>query len=242
MMKYGLIGRNLAHSFSKTFFEAKFKREGLSNSTYANIEIKEINDFKAEFLKKSFKGLNVTIPYKEAVIPFLDSLTKEADKIGAVNTIEIKEGKLIGHNTDHLGFHNSIKPFLENTMERALILGTGGASKAVVYALESIGLDCLTVSRNPKDHQLSYSELNEYVFKHHLLIVNCTPVGTSPNIADCPQIPYEFINESHLVVDLIYNPNETLFLTKAKQQKARILNGKAMLMHQAEEAWLIWNS
>ena len=242
MMKYGLLGRNLAHSISKTFFEAKFKREGLTNFSYLNIQLEEINDFKTLLLKESFNGLNVTIHYKEAVIPFLDSLTKEAEKIGAVNTIEFKAGKLIGHNTDHLGFHNSIKPFLENTMERALILGTGGASKAVVYALESIGIDCLTVSRNPKDMQLSYSDLNEYVFKHHLLIVNCTPVGTSPNIADCPQIPYKFINENHLVVDLIYNPNETLFLTKAKQEQARILNGKAMLMHQAEEAWKIWNS
>jgi len=241
-MKYGLLGRNLAHSFSKTFFEAKFKREALTNFSYVNIQLEEIEDLKTLLIKESFNGLNVTIPYKESVIPFLDSLTKEAEKIGAVNTIEFKDGKLIGHNTDHLGFHNSIKPFLENTMERALILGTGGASKAVVYALENIGIDCLTVSRNPKEHQLSYSELNEYVFKHHLLIVNCTPVGTSPNIGDCPQIPYGFINENHLVVDLIYNPTETLFLTKAKQQQARILNGKAMLMHQAEEAWGIWNS
>ena len=187
-------------------------------------------------------GLNVTIPYKKSIIPYLDSLSSEAEEIGAVNTIVFSKGKLTGHNTDHIGFQNSIKPFLENSMERALILGTGGASKGVIYALTKIGIDCLSVSRNPKEDQLSYNDLNEYVFKHHLLIVNTSPVGMYPNSNQSPEIPYQHLTKEHLLVDLIYNPSETLFLKNGKKQGARILNGEAMLNHQAEAAWAIWNS
>ncbi|MEZ7838312.1 MAG: shikimate dehydrogenase [Flavobacteriales bacterium] len=242
MKHFGLVGFDLKHSFSVSFFEDKFKRDGILNTSYKNFELSEISDFSDLLQNNSFSGLNVTIPYKESIIPFLDSLSSEAKSIGAVNTIEFKEGKLIGHNTDHIGFHNSIKPFLENTMERALILGTGGASKAVIYALTKIGIDCLSVSRKPKENQLSYEDLNEYVFKHHLLVVNTTPLGTSPNINECPEIPYKYLTEKHLLVDLVYNPSETLFLKKGKKQNATILNGNAMLIHQAEAAWAIWNS
>tara|TARA_B110001469_G_scaffold80362_1_gene76027 strand:- start:506 stop:1234 length:729 start_codon:yes stop_codon:yes gene_type:complete len=242
MKTYGLIGEKLGHSFSKNFFEEKFKRSGILNTSYLNFELDHINELIGLLNTKSISGLNVTIPYKESVIPYLNALSKEAKAIGAVNTIVFKSGKLIGHNTDHIGFKNSIKPFLENTMDRALILGSGGASKAVVYALESIGLDCLVVSRTPKKDELSYKDINEFVLKHHLLIVNTTPLGTAPNINECPKIPYAFITKKHLVVDLIYNPCESLFLKKAKAQKAEILNGQSMLIHQAEEAWSLWNS
>lgn len=242
MKTYGLIGEKLGHSFSKNFFEEKFKRSGILNTSYLNFELDHINELIGLLNTKSISGLNVTIPYKESVIPYLNALSKEAKAIGAVNTIVFKSGKLIGHNTDHIGFKNSIKPFLENTMDRALILGSGGASKAVVYALESIGLNCLVVSRTPKKDELSYKDINEFVLKHHLLIVNTTPLGTAPNINECPKIPYACITEKHLVVDLIYNPSESLFLKKAKAQKAAILNGQSMLIHQAEEAWSLWNS
>ena len=240
MKKYGLLGKKLDHSFSKQYFESKFSKEGVSNCSYQNYPLSSISEFQSLVNSNHFSGLNVTIPYKESIIPFLDSLSLEAEKIGAVNTIEFKNGQLIGHNTDHIGFHNAIKPFLENTMERALILGTGGAAKAVIYALEKIGIQCLSVSRTPKGNQLAYVDLNEYVLKHHLLIVNTTPLGTSPNTNECPDIPYKHLTEKHFLVDLVYNPSETLFLKKGLEQNAIVLNGKVMLIHQAEEAWKIW--
>lgn len=242
MKQYGLIGKTLGHSFSKSYFEAKFHKENIQNNSYENFPLESIEEFKRLVDKHSFAGINVTIPYKVSIISLLDELSEDAKSIGAVNTVQFKNDRLIGHNTDHIGFHNSLKPFLENTMERALILGTGGASKAIVYALEKIGIQCLCVSRTPKRNQMSYEEVNEFVLKHHLLIVNTTPLGTSPNINECPNIPYEHITAGHLLVDLIYNPEETLFLKKGKEKRAKILNGKSMLIHQAEEAWKIWNS
>lgn len=242
MKQFGLIGKSLSHSFSKIYFENKFQSESDISSSYQNFPLERIDDFKTLLGEVNLSGLNVTIPYKETIIPFLDEMTVEAKAIGAVNTIQFKNGKIIGHNTDYIGFHNSIKPFLESTMECALILGTGGASKAVVYALERIGIKCLCVSRSPIKNQLSYDELNEFVIKYHLLIINTTPLGTSPNITECPTIPYQFIGEKHLLVDLVYNPEETLFLKKGKEKRAMILNGKSMLIHQAEAAWKIWNS
>jgi len=242
MKQFGLIGKTLDYSFSKSYFENKFSTEHINNAAYSNFPLKSIQEFKSLIKKITFKGLNVTIPYKSSIIPFLDELSEEAKSIGAVNTIHFKNNKLIGYNTDYLGFHNAIKPFLQNTMEQALILGTGGASKAVVYALEKIGIKCLCVSRLPNEQQLNYEELNDLVIKHHLLIVNTTPLGTAPNINECPDIPYQFITEQHLLVDLVYNPEETLFLRKGRKNLANILNGKSMLIHQAEEAWKIWNS
>jgi len=241
MKHFGLIGKSLSHSFSKTFFENKFRKESITNTTYNNFPLENIEDFSSLLNRTDLFGLNVTIPYKTAIIPFLDELSTEAKAIGAVNTLQFKENKIIGHNTDHIGFHNSIKPFLDNTMERALILGTGGASKAVIYALEQIGVVCLCVSRNPKEDQLSYKDVSELVIKHHLLIVNTSPLGTSPNIHEYPNIPYQFITDKHLLVDLVYNPEETPFLKKGKEKRAAILNGKSMLIHQAEAAWRIWN-
>lgn len=242
MKQFGLIGKTLGHSFSKSYFENKFEKEGVKNTSYDNFPLETIDEFKTLIKEHSFCGINVTIPYKVSVIPMLDELSEEVKEIGAVNTIQFIKGKLVGFNTDYLGFHNSLKPFLENTMEKALILGTGGASKAVVYALEKIGISCTCVSRKPQKDQLSYKDLNELAIKHHLLIINTTPLGTSPDLDQCPDIPYEFISEKHLLMDLIYNPSETLFLKKGKQNGANILNGKSMLIHQAEEAWKIWHS
>ena len=242
MKQYGLIGKTLDHSFSKSYFENKFITEHIQNASYSNFPLESIEEFKSLIKKKTFSGLNITIPYKTSIIPFLDELSEEAKSIGAVNTIHFKNDKLIGYNTDYIGFLNSIKPFLKNTMEQALILGTGGASKAVVFALKKIGIKCLCVSRRPNEQQLNYDQLNDLVLKHHLLIVNTTPLGTSPNINECPNIPYQYITEKHLLVDLVYNPEETLFLKKGRKNLANILNGKSMLIHQAEEAWKIWNS
>ena len=242
MKQYGLIGKTLDHSFSKSYFENKFSTEHIQNASYSNFPIESIEEFKSLIKKTSISGLNITIPYKTSIIPFLDELSEEAKSIGAVNTILFKNDQLIGYNTDYIGFHNAIKPFLKNTMEQALILGTGGASKAVVYALEKIGIKCLCVSRFPNEQQLNYDQLNDLVLKHHLLIVNTTPLGTTPNINECPDIPYQFITEQHLLVDLVYNPEETLFLKKGRKNLANTLNGKSMLIHQAEEAWKIWNS
>ena len=242
MKQYGLIGKTLDHSFSKSYFENKFIAQHIQNASYSNLPLESIDEFKSLIKKKTFSGLNITIPYKTSIIPFLDELSEEAKSIGAVNTIHFKNDKLIGYNTDYIGFLNAIKPFLKNTMEQALILGTGGASKAVVFALKKIGIKCSCVSRFPNEQQWNYDQLNDLILKHHLLIVNTTPLGTIPNINECPNIPYQYITEKHLLVDLVYNPEETLFLKKGRKNLANILNGKSMLIHQAEEAWKIWNS
>jgi shikimate dehydrogenase len=256
LQSFGLIGYPLSHSFSKKYFTEKFEKEQLTDLTYHLFPIETIDEL-PELLKKNpdLKGLNVTIPYKESVIPFLDELHETAKEIGAVNCIKIIQDeskpdgkKLIGYNTDAFGFRQSIKPFLETQHERALILGTGGASKAVHYILKSIGIDCYFVTRQKIiDNQLvtknefSYEELNEYVIAAFKLIVNTTPVGTYPNVTDAPAIPYEFITPNHLLYDLVYNPPETEFLKKGKKMGAATVNGLSMLHQQAEEAWRIWN-
>ena len=242
MKQFGLIGKSLGHSFSKSYFESKFDKEKINNAVYSNFPLKSIKEFETLINQYSFSGLNVTIPYKISVIPFLDELSEEVKSIGAVNTIKFKNQKLIGYNTDYIGFCNAIKPYLKNSMEHALILGSGGASKAVVFALEKIGIKCLCVSRFPDEEQLGYEQLNKLILKYHLLIVNTSPIGTTPNINQCPNIPYQFISSQHLLVDLVYNPEETLFLKKGRKNLANTLNGKSMLIHQAEEAWKIWNS
>lgn len=189
-------------------------------------------------------GLNVTIPYKEEIIPFLDELASEAEQIGAVNTIKFEEdGRLIGHNTDAFGFHQSIKPFLRGDCHRALILGTGGASKAVAYSLEGLGIDCFFISRNPNgDREYSYTDINDHMVNTMGLIVNTTPLGTSPNVDQCPDFPFDLLSEKQHVYDLIYNPEKTKFLELAEAQGASIQNGYQMLIHQAEKAYQIWNS
>lgn len=240
MKKYGLIGESLGHSFSKSFFETYFEKEGL-DASYTNLEIASI-DVVSSILSKDFNGLNVTIPYKESIIPYLDELSEEAEKIGAVNTIQFVDGKTIGHNTDAFGFHQSVKPFLSNQHERAIILGTGGASKAVEYALNSIGVDVIFISRKPNgSNQFGYAEINSHMLKACKMIVNCTPVGTFPNVNDLIELPFECLTENHLVVDLVYNPPQTQLLLKAEERGAIALNGYSMLKEQALKAWSIWN-
>jgi len=240
MKNYGLLGKSLGHSFSKSFFESYFKKNGI-DAIYSNIELSTIKEI--EEIGDSFNGLNVTIPYKEEVIQYLDDISDEARQIGAVNVVQFVGGKKIGHNTDAFGFHQSIKPFLTNKHERAIILGTGGASKAVEYVLKQIGLDVIFISRTPcGENQFGYDDINEHMLKACKLIVNTTPVGTYPEIDDCVPFPFEFISEDHLVVDLIYNPSKTTFLRKSEEQHASIINGETMLKQQALKSYEIWNA
>lgn len=242
MRKFGLIGKRLDYSFSKTFFTEKFSNEGLSDS-YENIELPTPELLEKVIREDGFSGLNVTIPYKEAVIPFLDDLSEEARAIGAVNTIVFNDGKAIGHNTDAFGFHQSIKPFLTNLHERALILGTGGASKAVAHVFRSIGLDVFFISRNPEGtNEFSYDQINDHMVRACKVIVNCTPVGTFPDVNNSPEFPFHYLTEEHLVIDLIYNPEKTRFLQESEAKGAAILNGKSMLLEQALRAWELWNN
>lgn len=244
MKLYGLIGHPLTHSFSKKYFEDKFKKENIIDCEFELFDIPSIDGLSAILEKhNNLKGLSVTIPYKEMVMDYLDEIDANAKKIGAVNAIKIENNQLIGYNTDYFGFKQSLKPFIEISQERALILGTGGASKAVYHALNSLNINCLFVSRNPKsDNEISYEEVNEYVLKHHQIIVNTTPIGTFPKIDEKPNIEYSFITSKHLLYDLVYNPAETQFLKEGKQRGAMVLNGLQMLQLQAEEAWKIWNS
>ena len=240
MLKFGLLGRSLGHSFSKSFFTNYFVTNHI-DAIYENIEIENIEDF-TNVLKQNFSGLSVTTPYKEEVIPFLDGLDDVAKDIAAVNAIVIKNGKSIGFNTDAYGFQQSIKPFLSNKHERCMIFGTGGSSKAVSYVLKTLGIDVIFISRNPKlKNEFSYEEVNDNMINACKLVVNCTPVGTFPNIDAQIDIPYQSLTRSHLVVDLIYNPQKTKLLEKAEQAGAMILNGESMLRHQALKSWEIWN-
>lgn len=241
---FGLIGKSLGHSFSKKYFEEKFQKENLAGYTYSNFELPSIDGLRSLLISNpELKGLNVTIPYKESVIPFLDRLEEDAGLIGAVNCILIESGKLTGYNTDAYGFAQSIKPFLDNTHERALVLGTGGASRAVAYALKKIGLEVFFASHSPKKNEqtLSYTEINERVMQGFKLIINTTPLGMVPNEDTCPNLPYHLFEPHHLAYDLIYNPAETLFLRKAKARGAKTINGLSMLQLQAEKNWEIWN-
>lgn len=245
MRKFGLIGKNIDYSFSKAFFSAKFKAENIKDATYINFDIENVTDFPSILNNNSdLKGLNVTIPYKELIIPYLDKLDKRARKIGAVNTIKFtKKGYLKGYNTDYFGFKESLIPQLRPHHKSALILGTGGASKAIAYALNKINIEYHFVSRQSSGKvPLTYNSLTLEDIKKHTIIINCTPIGTFPNIEACPKIPYEALSEDHLLFDLIYNPKVTQFLKMGKQKKATTVNGLEMLKLQADKAWRIWNS
>ena len=241
---FGLLGKNIFYSFSKGYFNEKFEKLGLDNINYQNFDIQNCEQFSSIISsEKNLKGLNVTIPYKEEIIPFLDELDETAKEIGAVNTIKISQnGNLKGYNSDFVGFEKSIKPLLKTHHTVALILGTGGASKAVAYFFKKNNIQFQFISRNPKsENEISYESLSHEIIQKSTIIVNCTPIGTSLNIEKCPEIPYEFLNSSHLLYDLIYNPDETLFLSKGKKMGATIKNGLEMLIFQAEESWRIWN-
>ncbi len=243
--KFGLIGRTLSYSFSKSYFSNKFKSLDLSQYSYENFEFPDEATL-ADFLLEEvyiLNGFNVTIPYKEKILPYLDKLQKNAKAIQAVNTVLVKNNKLIGYNTDVYGFLESLKSLLKKHHKKALLLGTGGASKSIAYALHSIGIDFTLVSRNPKNvNDIRYKDIDEKLMKSHQIIINCTPVGTFPELDVCPDIPYQFLNSIHLVYDLVYNPEKTLFLEKAKNKGASIQSGLQMLQLQAEKSWEIWNS
>ena len=242
LKQFGLVGKNIEYSFSKSYFSKKFEREKKKYHRYVNYDIKNIKDFK-KVLKSSPtpSGLNVTIPYKKSIIPYLDKLSKEAMEIQAVNTIVWGDsGKIIGHNTDHLGFKKALMEEINSTPKNALILGTGGASKAVKYVLSEMGCKIQMVSRNPKKDELSYSELTKKIFDKTNLIVNATPLGTFPNVKKAPPIFYEYLNSKHFLFDLIYNPEETEFLKRGKFQGSQISNGYKMLIYQAEKSWELW--
>jgi len=244
MKKLGLLGKDISYSFSRTYFKKKFEDENINNITYENFDIENIKLFPSIIENtQNLKGLNVTIPYKEQVMPFLDKINKKAKAIGAVNTIRItKKGKLIGYNTDCYGFKHTLKPYIKAHHKKALILGTGGASKAIAYALEEMGISYKYVSRTLSEKvSFSYDTLTEQDIHDNQIIINCTPLGTFPNVDACPNIPYAAINEHHILFDLIYNPAETRFLQEGKQKKATLINGLNMLRLQAEKSWAIWD-
>ena len=237
MRTFGLIGKSLEHSFSSQYFNEKFFKEGITDTQYLNFELKDISEFTELIKTHKLSGLNITIPYKESIIPFLDELNEEAKEMGAVNTIQFRNGKTIGHNTDHIGFTNSIKPLLEER-NKAIILGDGGAAKAIKYALKKFNIEYKTINRNTS---FDYLDITKQITGYYTIIINTTPVGSYPNINNFPKIPYEYLNQNYLLFDLIYNPNETKFLAYGKAKNAQTKNGLEMLQLQAEESWNIWN-
>lgn len=241
-MIFGLLGKSLQHSFSKRFFSEKFEKEGLPHS-YENFELADIGDFPQLLQRHNLAGLNVTIPYKTAIIPYLDKLAPAAAEVGAVNTLVFsKNGQIEGHNTDVLGFRKSLKrclrPYLPQWPEKALVLGTGGAAKAVQHVLEQLSIAPILVSRSPERGDCTYAALEQLP----RLVINTTPLGTYPNTAEAPPLPYEAFSPQHLAFDLVYNPAQTLFLKKAAAQGAGTCNGYEMLEIQALAAWDLWNA
>ncbi|SCY07793.1 shikimate dehydrogenase [Nonlabens sp. Hel1_33_55] len=252
---FGLIGARLDYSFSRAYFGEKFEKLRLDDHEYRNFEISSVDElvrFRESVLynkqqrttngkNEIIRGLNVTIPYKENMLQIVDHVNEEAAAIGAINTVVIEDNVWTGHNTDAYGFGKSLEPFLPIT-GNALILGTGGASKAIAYTLEALQIPYLKVSRNPQDdHTIGYASLNKDVVSQVQLIVNTTPVGTHPDNDQCPAIPYKHLTSNHVLYDLVYNPSLTLFMKKGQQQGARVSNGYQMLVHQAEKSWELWN-
>lgn len=239
---FGLIGYPLSHSFSPSYFSEKFYREDLPYVSYEAFPLEKIEDLEKLVAETPhFLGFNITIPYKEQIIPFLSEIEENAKTIGAVNTVKIVDGRLLGFNTDTYGFEQSLRPFLKKHHQKALILGTGGASKAVAYVLKELGIDYAFVSRNTANGHYTYDGLTPAIIQEHLLIVNTTPLGMAPNNLSFPLIPYEAIGQKHLLYDLVYNPEETIFMVKGKLQGATVCNGWKMLILQAEKAWEIWD-
>lgn len=243
MKTYGLLGRNIDYSFSRNYFRNKFENEDIA-AVYRNFDLSNLEKFPQEIKKyPELSGLNVTTPYKEQVMQFLDRLDPVAREIGAVNTIKFEEDdSLKGYNTDYFGFMEAIKPFLNDHHKNALIMGTGGASKAVAYGLNKLGLEFNYVSRNPSDGAFPYQELTEELMAHFTVIINCTPLGTFPNITSFPPLPVQHLTPRHLIFDLVYNPPVTALMKLGLEKGCRVLNGEQMLIRQAERSWEIWNA
>ena len=239
--KFGLIGKNIDYSFSKKYFSEKFKKENL-DCTYSNFDIENISQIESILQKNWISGYNVTIPYKQDIIKFLDEIDEVAKAIGAVNTIKKIDNKNIGFNTDSIGFEKSLIPLIENKKpDSALILGGGGASKAVKYVLKKIKINYSTVSRKEGKSEFIYENLNDVIINRFKMIINCSPVGTFPNINKCPNIPYKHLTKEHVLYDLVYNPIESLFLRRGRELGCKTKNGLEMLEIQANESWRIWN-
>lgn len=242
MRLFGLIGYPLSHSFSKKYFTEKFEKEGLTDCRYENFSIESIEKLR-DVLKQNpnLLGLNVTIPYKEQVIPYLDELSEVVKKTGACNCIKIRKGKLYGFNTDVIGIEKSLTNFISPGIKKALILGTGGAAKAVVFVLEKLGIAGRFVSRKPSKNAYSYSDLNDSIIASNFVIINTTPLGMYPAVNEAPSINYNALTNNHFLFDLIYNPEKTMFLEQGEKRGAAIKNGYEMLLVQAEESWKIWS-
>ncbi len=241
MNTYGLIGYPLGHSFSRKFFTEKFEKEGI-DAQYLNFEIPSIEEF-PEIIRNNpeLRGLNVTIPYKQQVMQYLHNISEEASAIGAVNVVRVRDGHLTGFNSDVIGFVNSIRPLLKPHHKKALILGTGGASKAIHYGLEKkLGMETLFVSRTAREGMITYDDITPETLQAYHVIVNCSPVGMYPHVDECPALPYEAMNENNLLYDLVYNPLETLFMKKGAEQGATVKNGLEMLHLQAIASWRFW--
>ncbi len=243
MHRYGLLGRALSHSFSRDHFTRKFEREGLVDHRYELYELDRIEDLPALLAATpDLRGLNVTIPYKQAVLPYLHALDPLTAAAGAVNTIAIQEGRLTGYNTDVEGFRTSLLELVGDARPRALVLGSGGASRAVVYVLKELGIRFRVVSRSMERGEITWDLLDPIIVKACPLIINTTPLGMHPEVSAAPALPYEAIGPRHCLLDLIYNPAETVFLRRGREQGARTMNGMPMLLAQAEAAWRIWNA
>lgn len=242
MATYGLLGKNIEYSFSKDFFTQKFKTEKRKD-IYINFDISEIEKFPEIITQyKDLKGFNVTKPYKQSILPFLDIIEEEAKLIGAVNTVKInKNGALVGYNTDCYGFARSLASFLPLTENSALILGQGGASMAIKYLLDAMQFNTTFVTRTENDNSILYENITQEIIVDHPLIINCTPVGTYPNVDKYPRIPYQFLTKNHLLFDLTYNPQVTEFMKLGIAKGAKVTNGLDMLIFQAEKSWSIWN-
>ena len=239
--QFGLVGKGIGYSFSKTYFQKKFiENKSFTNYNYKNFDIENISEIEKIFEIKNLAGLNITIPYKEKVIPYLNELTATAQQIGAVNTVVFKNKKTVGHNTDIVGFENALKLFIGTSSKKALVLGTGGASKAVKFVLKKNKIDLITVSRNPKKNEMNYDDINQKMINNYPLIINCTPLGTKPKIEEAPNIPYNYIGPENYLFDLIYNPIETKFMRIGLEKGAKVCNGYHMLIQQAEASWKLW--
>ena len=241
MRHYGVIGFPLEHSFSPDYFNKKFEQQNISDADYAAFPLRSINDLKKIIEEKKLQGFNVTIPYKEKIISNLDSLENESKEIGAVNCVKIENGKLVGYNTDALGFEISLNELLTGSHNNALVLGRGGASRAIKFVLKKKGLSFKSVTREKSSGDFLWSELNKKIISEHTLIINCTPLGMMPNEKSFPPIPYESLSENHFLFDLVYNPAETQFMKKGIEYGAKVCNGLRMLQIQADKSWEIWN-
>lgn len=241
--QFGLIGKNIEYSFSRLYFTKKFRAENIDSSSYKNFDINNIVEIKTILKTPNLRGLNVTIPYKESVIPYLDNLSEEAKIIGAVNTIcFLENGTTKGYNTDVFGFKTALlQNWKDHDVSKALILGTGGVSKAIQFVLKKMKIKPLLVSRKPSEGEISYSQVNQEIINTHQLIINASPIGVYPNFDKAPNIPYKFISSKHYLFDLIYNPKQTLFLKEGEKKGATTQNGLLMLEQQAEKSWEIWN-